>query len=570
VWSSQTYAALPYGYGTANVMSGLYTVDSSFVVTPSDDSGLAVRDTRTGRLMDEIQPDPGWSFVAQQVVGDQLYAFLGEEHPGSAGRINDYDLRTGLVRWHVDLTGTEQVPQGYDPVIATPRDVIAQLPDGVAYGFLASNGRQSWTYRLPADCDVYNEADGLGTGSASGTANASGTVAYLLRCDNGDERLISLDTATGTIAWQQTISTGIPLFTPPLGTPTADLGPLLVTHNGDIIVQAGPAHAGHPGDTLMIFRGNGRLIFSRTVQLTCAESATCPIGDGGSTVTLTLSGGVWDSPPKLENIDLITGAIRWQQPGDNIDLESTIAEDSTGILYADDAALNNPPLLPESILAVQASTGHTVVLPLPVGEMRYQATGPDLASVIGVADGLLIAQSRGPDDDFLITGYRPEGAPTASTALGGSSVADWPDACTLLAPADLRFLAPGYVPVPQHLTLGGISWLKPVTCSYAIPGKKEPVVTLTIGWVAATTAQAAQIYASALNECSFENDAAIPVTGWGDGTPTGAEAYLVPDTSGRQRDSVLIRSGRVILTVNVPNDGPAAERLVPAVLARLR
>jgi hypothetical protein len=55
------------------------------------------------------------------------------------------------------------------------------------------------------------------------------------------------------------------------------------------------------------------------------------------------------------------------------------------------------------------------------------------------------------------------------------------------------------------------------------------------------------------------------------GTPTGAEAYLVPDTSAAQQiDSVLIRSGRIIVTVNVPDDGPAAERLAPAVLARLR
>jgi hypothetical protein len=183
VWSSRTYAGLAYGSGTSNAAARLYTVNSSFVVTPSDGSGLAVRDTRTGRLMDEIQPEPGWTFDAQQVVGDQLYAFLDEGYPDPVGRIVNYDLRTGLVRWHVDLTGVDQIPQGYDPVIATPRDVIAQLPDGVAYGFLASSGRQSWTYRPPADCDVFTEADGLGTGGASGTANASGTVAYLLRCD---------------------------------------------------------------------------------------------------------------------------------------------------------------------------------------------------------------------------------------------------------------------------------------------------------------------------------------------------------------------------------------------------
>jgi hypothetical protein len=136
----------------------------------------------------------------------------------------------------------------------------------------------------------------------------------------------------------------------------------------------------------------------------------------------------------------------------------------------------------------------------------------------------------------------------------------------LLAPADLRFLAPGYVPVPQHLTLGGITWPRPVTCSYATPGKEHPVVTLTIGWVAATAQQAAEIYASALNDSS-SYDAISSVAG----TPAGAEAYLVPDTSAaQQRDSVLILSGRIIVTVNVPDDGPAAERLVPAVLARLR
>jgi len=316
----------------------------------------------------------------------------------------------------------------------------------------------------------------------------------------------------------------------------------------------------------MIFRKNGRLIFSRAVQLTCAGSDTCPVGDGGSTVTLTLSGDASSSPPELENINLATGAVRWQKPGDLIDLQSALAEDSAGILYADGAALNSPPLLPESILAVQTSTGRTIVLPLPVGEMRYQASGPDASSVIGAADGLLIAQSTGPNLDFLITAYRPEGAPTASTALGGSSVADWPDACTLLAPADLRFLAPGYVPVPRRLTLGGITWPRPATCSYATPGREDPVVTLTVGWVAATAQQAAEIYASALNESSA-NGAISPVAG----TPTGAEAYLVPDTSATQQiDSVLIRSGRIIVTVNVPDDGPAAERLVPAVLARLR
>jgi hypothetical protein len=291
------------------------------------------------------------------------------------------------------------------------------------------------------------------------------------------------------------------------------------------------------------------------------------VGDGGSTVTLTLSGGVQDSSPHLENIALATGAVRWQKPGNLIDLESAMAEDSTGILYADGAALNSPPLLPESILAVQASTGRTVVLPLPVGEMRFPATGPDTSSVIGVADGLLISQSYGPYQDFRITAYRPEGAPTASTALGGSSVTEWPDASTLLALADLRFLASGYVPISQRLTLGGITWPRPVTCSYATPGKEKPVVTLTIGWVAATAQQAAEIYDSALNE-SAGNRAISPVSG----TPTGAEAYLVPDTTSdtQQMDSVLIHAGRIIVMVNVPNDGPAAERLVSAVLTRLR
>ena len=209
--------------------------------------------------------------------------------------------------------------------------------------------------------------------------------------------------------------------------------------------------------------------------------------------------------------------------------------------------------MPEFIVSIQAATARSAVLAAPV------AKGDD-ASLVGAGAGLLIGQSDG-DHGTVITAYRPQGPPAPLTEPGGVVAADWPDACALVIAADLRAIAAGYVAVPRDLAVGGLTWPWPVSCSYATPGKADPVITLTVSWVAASAAQASELLDSALNGASNDGDQVFGV---------GGGFLVVGEGPAGETDTAMIASGRAIVELNVPGDPAAARRLIPVVATRLR
>ncbi|MGH3247909.1 MAG: PQQ-binding-like beta-propeller repeat protein [Trebonia sp.] len=485
-------------------------------------------DTRTGHLERTVRVGPGSMAEQVGVIGDQLYILTeNPENPdGPSRQVDGYDLRTGMLLWGTEVPSYNGVFDVGDIPVFTSRGIVAQPAVGTIEGLQASDGVIAWQRHLPSGC------------SAGVDGRTAASALFLLPCGTR-LRLISLDPATGRVLWQHDLGNTAGATTNPFGLP----GPLLTTRNGDIIVQA--------GKSLQLYGSGGRLLFNRRESLTCAQGTTCVIGDDGADAVLLLGDTSYGYPSAVQDIDLATGRIRWQHPGKIIPADSDIAVDSAGMLYGNSGTFGAP-ALPAFILALQASTGRSTVMPLP--------TTADYVSIIGSSDGLLIAQSQGPGTTTIVTAYRPAGTPGKWSALGGTPTGEWPSACTLVTTADLRLIAPGYVAVPQHLAQGGISWPKPVTCTYATPGTTEPVITLTVSWIAATVSQAHQLTISKLDQAASLG----PVT------PISGGYLILNGNDTTQADEALITAGRAIVELTTPGSPGDVRKLAPLVAGRLR
>jgi hypothetical protein len=203
----------------------------------------------------------------------------------------------------------------------------------------------------------------------------------------------------------------------------------------------------------------------------------------------------------------------------------------------------------------QAATGDGVVLPLPSSQIS--------TLVIGSAAGLLFTVSEGSHGD-TVTAYRPEPAGAGPYPLVGVPATAWPDACTLLTPADLRTVDRGYVSASENMALAGVRWGKPVTCAYVGPDRDDPPVTVSAAWVAPSAQQARRLLDSELTALGHQSERVSVI---------GDSQYLVPDGAlpdePNRADRALIIAGRVIARVTAVGRPDVARRLAPIVAARL-
>ncbi|MCO5993323.1 outer membrane protein assembly factor BamB family protein [Actinoallomurus rhizosphaericola] len=511
VWSAETSADF-------DSSAKLIVIKERAIVAPAPDGALTVRDPRSGRIEQTITADPGWNFDAVEVLDDRLYTAATSELGPGVDRFAAYDLRTGQIVWSTDL----RIGVSLQPMLVTSRGIVAQGYEArVLYGLRLTDGKIGWQTELPAACS---------DGAATSTPTAA---VFLFHCAGTEARLFSVDPAGGRVSWQRLLATD------PAGVDGIDL---LATRNGDVLAQA--------GTTLRLFAPNGRLIFTAPSGMTCGGA--CAIGENGSDIAISLQDGA--HALSLLDIDASTGRLRWQRNGDLITWHHPVLPiGSGGILYAPAGSAvvkDRSQFLPSFIVALRTDTGRSTVFPLPTTD----------SIAMGNAAGLVFFWSPGPRNP-VITAYRGDGAPMAQTELGGVRASDWPDACTLLTPADLRIIAHGYVSTPRKAALADVTWPKPLTCVYVGPERKDPVVTLSIAWIAASQQQADMLVATKL--------AAFHTYTYGE-TQRIAGGYLVPDdTLAGRRDRAMIVGGRAIVWLTVPGHPEDARRLAPIVAARL-
>jgi outer membrane protein assembly factor BamB len=501
-----------------------YPMTSAAVVLPLPGGDLAARDPATGQVRWTIAPYPGWLFSGDAVIGDRLYADMTTPDR-TLIRLAAYDLATGRVLWRTEVVAFLNREIGLQQVLFTSRGIVVQLGAANAlYGLRLSDGRGSWLTRLPVSCQ---------NGSAIATQRAT---VFLLECTGIGVRLDSVDPATGRISWQRVLSVNR------AGAYPFDLG--ATSAAGDIVALA--------GTTTRIFSSAGRLIATRVPPVSCPGN--CTIGASGPVGVFELGA----NPDLVQAVNLTTGRVQWQRAGDLIGSlnPAELPVDSAGTMFAlagSSLVAQRSALLPAFIMAMQTATGRSSLIPLPVASAGGEST------LAGFDDGLLLVYVNGSQSPF-VTAFRPVHVATAGpVALGGVRAGDWPDACALVKPADLRFIAAGYVSSPRAVLLSGVTWPKTVTCAYVGPGAGDPAVTLTVAWIAASAADASELVASDLAILALgpQPPAAIP------------GGHLVYDGTGGV-DRALIAAGRAIVTVTVPGSPADARRLAPVVAARLR
>jgi outer membrane protein assembly factor BamB len=546
IWS----AAIEPDQGLAHV--SLFAVTASSVIVPTPGGDLAILDAMTGRPERSIAPDTGWNFTSTAVIGERLYAYLKTttDDPTIA-RLEAYDLSTGRSLWRTDIKAQPDRIFLSEPMITSRGIVVVQSsevepgPTDLVQGLRLADGKATWLgLRLPCS-----------TGSDIGTASAA---VFLLECTNGI-RLVTIDPADAQVSWQHVLvanPSAYFAFNPP------ELS-LSATNLGDIIAQT--------GHTASIFTPSGRLIVTRAPPSSCWTYG-CDVVAAGQIGILNFD---TETGPVEQAFNLSTGQVVWQQPGELIIgpgtnyLMSASSQDYGGILFAragPSIVDEFSSLLPAFVLAMQVSTGRSTVLPLP---LVGNSTSANTVFVGSTAHLLIVAEEAA--ENAYVMALRPENAAIRGPAvLGGVTAAEWPNACTLLTPADLRFIAAGYASAPRPVTLSGANWPKPVTCAYVGPNAGDPAVTLTIAWFASSNEQANELLRSKLSVYPVGTCGRPCVT-----SPPPSQripgGYLVDDgTIEAGVDQALIVAGRAIVTVTVPGHPDDARKLAPLIAARLR
>lgn len=520
VWS----APVETDYNDNGLASNNFAFTSRAVFLPAANGDLTAVDPASGAVLWKVAPDQGWNFRADAAIGGRLYAYLTSPNQDLI-RFIAFNASNGAVEWRT-VVGVMLYRSIGQQVMFTSRGIVVQI--GAAnrlYGLSLSNGHGIWLSELPAACD------------GGSTAVAPGAALFLLQCPGSGVRLESVDPATGRVRWQRVVAVS--------RTPVYPIE-LYATGPGDIVAQAGA--------DLRIYNPGGSVIVRRAPPLGCA-GGSCAVAANGSAAVL-------EAGPKsdvVQGISLATGQVQWRRSGELLQIggASGAVAGPAGILYAAAGpalASSQTGLLPAFLVAMQASTGRSSMIPVPVVPV------PGSGLPAGFADGLIFVQSQtesGPTLTALRPGYARLQGPAQ---LGGVAAAQWPDACRLLRPGDLRFISAGYVSSPRPVSLGGVTWPKPVTCAFVGPGAGDPAVTLTVGWVAPSARQAQLLEATDLG-----------IEGSSNGPPPRVPGgYLIYDGAvNGGYDRVLIVAGSAIAELTVPGHAADAIRLAPLVASRL-
>lgn len=507
-----------------------FSVSGRVVAATSRTGEIDIRDARTGRLWNAIAPPRGWRFLQIGLAGGHLIA--GEvstaESGGAQARLAAYSTGTGKRQWQANV---QMGAQAAASTFLINGDGIVIEAGSVAVGVRVRDGMIAWRRAV----------DPCPTGVPVG---AGGGVLFILTCKANQIVVHASSAADDLASWRH-------VFRVPDATKAAptDLYPL---PDGGVLVQL-DADA-------YILSPAGRLILSMPQPSSCPMTWCIIEADG--TEGIIQRGpdtglGIEPSREFAEGINLTTGAIGWRRPGELFAASPSLGNqlvESAGLAYgytgrSSVSVTGGPGAFPAIITVLQAATGRSVALPLPVTQADGGGT-----SLAGADDGLLFVLSGVTPQLLAFAPAQPAGKGPA--ILAGVPARQWPDACSLLTPADLDRIAAGYAGIPEKaLTLAGTTSFRPNACVFVGPSR-APVVTVTVAWVTRTTQQAVHLVASYLGNNSHSR------------IPGG---YLIEDgTITAGLDRALIQVGRAIVEITVPGHPQDARELMPAVTAHLK
>ncbi|HEX2316562.1 MAG TPA: PQQ-binding-like beta-propeller repeat protein [Thermomonospora sp.] len=449
---------------------------------------------------------PGHALQVRDVHGDTL---ILDHVRGLDTVLTGHHMDTGRETWvSVVPYPAEVLAYADDAVLvseyAPSRDGSVGSPSG--YRALArATGRVLWRRDVPAGCQ---EFDGVGNGRVA-----------VLRLTCADlTSIIGIRTGDGRELWRHRLGTGLGLW------------PRLRMTGGVFV-------ASFDGE-VAVYRDDGRPLV-RLTGLDCRHP--CHVARVGDLVVLDVSA---KDGTALLTVNVRTGRHRLITglPYAFIGFSQRTATDT--VLY-----LQASPLLPLRsflIVAIDPRDGRRAELHLP---------GRSLTAAHG---DLLFTSGRAGFRAYRIGDGGPAWSP-----LGGVAPRDWPDACALLTPEALTRALPGtYDRTSQRQSLGDTRLPAPVRCEYVYRGENAPIVTVSVVWVARSSADARTHFAD------------HPEWGYGNAQGRGGigdEAVFVNDPLARvPTERVLLRTGRVLAEVTVIDRPGAATRVAEAVAAGLR
>jgi len=354
----------------------------------------------------------GWSLLGWTSSGTRIAAYLERTGHRSDRMLAGFDAVTGRIIWRRPGVA----PQATDTAtLRWPGGAGIALTGGpggsdMLYGRSMATGGLIWTAALPSGCTIPDSAYLSDTDPATTT----GLTALALDCDS-TTRVLFLDLRTGHDPW------------------SVDTGPAdrpMVAVRGDVV-------AVESSDGVRLYSRSGRLLAARKGTEACG-TAMCPLAVSGNRAVLVYrpdSGG-----PRMLAVDTRSGRTDWDRhsPG-----YPDLVAAGSGLYAVRDSVTTGQDSGPEpaGIDVLDPATGAPTTAPLAVvpqlGEPRSE---PWLTAAGGL---LYLAVPIGAQTDDT-TGL-PTSAGTRLFALRGAAVGDldtapataWPDACTLLTPADL-------------------------------------------------------------------------------------------------------------------------------------
>ncbi|MFI6637453.1 PQQ-binding-like beta-propeller repeat protein [Nonomuraea fuscirosea] len=218
--------------------------------------------------------------------------------------------------------------------------------------------------------------------------------------------------------------------------------------------------------------------------------------------------------------------------------------------------------LPAYLTSIESGSGRLGAFPLDIPASSGQ--------LLGTAGDLAFVYVKDENSGHITAYRRVRGHLPGPAALGGVDPAAWPDACTLLTAHDLRIVADGYRPVPYRWALGDLTWPKPATCDWIPPTDSGAVVSVSVAWVARSSAEARALFDAAVSELRRDCDDIDDVGCDYDPVADGDGLFsAMPDVySVGRRGNTLVNVGPVIAELNT--DSPSVLRLLgPRIRANL-
>ncbi|NJP88794.1 PQQ-binding-like beta-propeller repeat protein [Nonomuraea sp. FMUSA5-5] len=497
----------PAGFGAGYVLG----LSERAVAVARGPGPIFVLDPATGRVRATIQED------ARAGEADRIWEAGGtlvvlRKAAAEAGLLSGYDLVTGARSWG---------PRPGGEVVVSRRAVMVVTASEVTL--------------LDARTGAAIAARPLERGCTATAAAADERVAVLDVCAGRSVQIRAVDPATGRPRWSRELPYPRAQEWPPGDEERAPGTSVAVAADGTVLACL--------GDAVRLFTWDGARL-PGTLDWPCSYGQTI-VTSAGVPVVATTRGSF--GPYELRGLDPGTGDVRWTGETANTAALLAIGSQVVRVPGYSDSPLSyaEPWPLVAHLQAVDALTGRTTRLPL---DATASAT-----IVEGQAGGLVITRTPSVEGaPTVISAYHLVRAPRARP--GGVPLAGWPDACALLADRDLRLLGDGYLTSPHPRP----PVPRPVSCDWIPPADDGDVVSVTIGWAAASEAEARR---TAEEEVRYGLDRTI-------GTEPGIW-YRETDHPAGTGHTAIVSAGPFVVTLHA-STAQAVRLLAPRLRDHLR